>query len=261
MRTSALVVLTVILVLAVPVLSHASPIEVDILSDNGRQYLSIPFKDYSADGTQITKKYLEAVKGRNYTIAIRNNLPERIGVVIAVDGRNIISGRKSYLKQNERMYIIEPYGQSSFEGWRTDMKTVHRFYFTSEADSYSARTFDDSSAMGVIAVAVFREKPRPQALKKERRAAAGYPGDAPAPARSENKAAESDSAGTGFGQENYAPAVEVQFEPWSVPVQKVIVKYEWHDVLCKKGLINCHSAGRNRLWHEEFAPIPPNYPR
>jgi hypothetical protein len=37
-------------------------------------------------------------KGENYSIVIRNNTPERIGVVIAVDGRNIITGEKSFLK-------------------------------------------------------------------------------------------------------------------------------------------------------------------
>ena len=50
--------------------------------------------------------------------------------------------------------------------------TVHKFYFTDTADSYSVRTFEDSTAMGVIAVAVYREKERPQPLYQSKQATA-----------------------------------------------------------------------------------------
>lgn len=36
-------------------------------------------------------------------IAVRNLLDRKIGVVVAVDGRNIISGKKSWLGNSERM--------------------------------------------------------------------------------------------------------------------------------------------------------------
>ena len=60
------------------------------------------------------KVYAEAARGDQYTILVRNRLARRVGVVLAVDGRNIISGQKSWLKNNERMYILEPYGEGEF---------------------------------------------------------------------------------------------------------------------------------------------------
>jgi|GEM_PF-3322003 len=46
----------------------------------------------------------EAVKGYHCRIVVRNKLNRRVGVVVAVAGRNIIPGQKSWLKNNERMY-------------------------------------------------------------------------------------------------------------------------------------------------------------
>ena len=96
------------------------------------------------------------IRDSNYSVQIRNRSNERIGVVIAVDGRNVISGDRSNLSPNERMYVLGPYQQESYEGWRTGKNRVNRFYFTDEGDSY-AGAWDDYSAMGVIAVAAFRE--------------------------------------------------------------------------------------------------------
>ena len=102
--------------------------------------------------------YLEAVKGQRYSIQVTNKSDRRIGIVIAVDGRNIIDGKKSDLRRNERMYIIGPYGTNTFEGWRTGMDRTNRFYFTEQSDSYAEKVFADASAMGTIALAVYREK-------------------------------------------------------------------------------------------------------
>ncbi len=53
----------------------------------------------------------------------------RVGVVVAVDGRNIISGKQSWLRNDERMYILEPYGVGEFKGWRTSLDSINRRYF------------------------------------------------------------------------------------------------------------------------------------
>ncbi|HDK81998.1 MAG TPA: hypothetical protein ENH31_05445, partial [Nitrospirae bacterium] len=166
MRYTILAVLSIVFMLsAVPAYAHrGSDVDISIISDNGKEFLAIPFREHRKGRTHVVKKYLEAVKGDNYSIVIRNRTSYRIGVVIAVDGRNIISGKKSYLKSSERMYIVGPHGRTRLEGWRTDLDTVHRFYFTDKGDSYSIRTFNDSSAMGVITVAAFREKKRPEIL-------------------------------------------------------------------------------------------------
>ena len=72
--------------------------------------------------------------------------------------------------------------------------------------------------------------------------------------------AKDQAAGTGFGEGQYSPTVRVAFDPERKPVQKTLVKYEWRETLCRKGIINCGQEGRNRLWDEgEYAPFPPGH--
>ena len=263
MKTATAVILGIVmLVIAVPALaSRGNNVDLEVVSDRGTVFQLIPHKEYSTGATQVFKRYLEAQKGENYSLLIRNHVSERIGVVIAVDGRNIITGKKSFLSSSEMMYIVEPYGQARLEGWRTSDEKVNRFYFTSSADSYSVKTFSDTSAMGVIAVAVFREKQWPAVLYEQGNASGKAQGaPAPSAARSEAKRSAKDEAGTGFGNEHYSPVVKVEFEPESIPVEKFLVKYEWRHELCKKGIIQCRPEARNRLWdRDEYAPYPPGY--
>src|SRR3990172_12246844 len=127
-------------------------VAIEVVSDRGTVFQAIPHKDYRTGGTRVSKRYLEAHKGENYGIVITNRTPERVGVVIAVDGRNIITGKRSDLGNTESMYIVNAYETARYDGWRTSQEQVHRFYFTDAADSYSVKTFADSSAMGVIAM-------------------------------------------------------------------------------------------------------------
>ncbi len=238
-------------------------VDIEIVSESGSNFLTIPHKDFTKGGTHIIKKYLEARRGENYGVVIRNMTPNRIGVVIAVDGRNIISGKKSDLKNGEDMYIVNAYEHGKYDGWRTASDKVHKFYFTETADSYAVRTFSDSTAMGVIAVAIYREKERPKLLYEQKRLdnAPAAP-SAESSTRGKAGAARDESAGTGFGDEQYSPVIRVAFEPNLMPVQKTLVKYEWREVLCRKGILNCRQEPKNRLWDEdEFAPYPPGYPR
>lgn len=230
--------------------SIGNAVDVQIRSDSGRTLLLFPV----ATRFPNRKVYAEAVKGDHYSIIIHNLLNRRVGVVVAVDGRNIISGKKSWLRNDERMYILEPYGQGEFKGWRTSLDSINRFYFTEIADSYAA-AFHDESAMGVIAVAVYpevqrREEPADlsQALPKSGQRAA--PSAKP----------EGESAGTGFGREEYSPARVVAFEPEGTAAEKIYIKYEWRSTLCWRGIVPCGSVKppRNRMWDDgDFAPPPP----
>ncbi len=238
-------------------------VSIEIVSQSGSAFLCIPHRDFWEGGTHIIKQYLEARRGENYGIVIHNMTPERIGVVIAVDGRNIISGKKSDLKNTEAMYIVDSYGYGEYEGWRTSSDRVHKFYFTDMADSYAMRTFGDSTAMGVIAVTVYREKESPQ-LRYEQEKRDFRPAAPSADLSAQGKAAKAkdESAGTGFGDEQYSPVIRVAFEPESAPIQKTLFKYEWSEVLCRKGILICKGKALNRLWDEDsYAPFPPGYQR
>jgi hypothetical protein len=249
-----------------PVYPHGSDrfereVSIEVVSESGGTFLSIPHRDFWEGGSHIIKQYLEVRRSENYGIVIHDMTPERIGVVIAIDGRNIISGNKSDLKNNEAMYIVDGNDYGEYDGWRTSGDRVHQFYFTDAGDSYAMRTFSDSSAMGVIPVAVYREKERPRPLDEQERRDNIYPAPAPGSAlKGKMGAAREKSAGTGFGDEHYSSTILVAFEPEASPVQKTLLKYEWRETLCRKGIIDCRHEPHNRLWDEEaYASFPPGY--
>ncbi len=269
MKTIISIVLAVIISAAqVFAGSIGDSVDVRIVSDNAGE---APLYPVSAR-YPAKKVYAEAVKGENYKISVRNKLGRRVGVVIAVDGRNIVSGKKSWLRNNERMYILEPHASYEYSGWRSGQDQINRFYFTEVPDSYAA-AFGDQSAMGVIAVAVYPEvqryepsqqlrsqssdsvMPPPPSTASERRKSAA-PSSPSAKAESADRA-----AGTGYGRSEYSPSHTVAFDPESRSVENIYIKYEWRNTLCQKGIINCsrpYSKPNNRLWDNGgYAPPPP----
>lgn len=259
-----------IIVFLFPVVSSAhvsrdGTVDVRIISDKRgelAQYQTFP--PFRHDGRYF---YVEASKGERYSIQITNRSERRVGVVISVDGRNIINGIKSDLRRNERMYIIGPHETNTFEGWRTALDRTNRFYFTEQSDSYAEKVFAEASAMGTIAVVVFRERvheampywDRPSAMREapDASAAPKAQGESLSSHRAERKKGE--QAGTGFGETIYSPSRYVQFEPENTAADKVVMKYEWRSELCKKGVIGC--GPKNRFWPEsqEFAPVPRDF--
>ena len=250
-------------------------VEVRIVTDDGRTLPTYPVKTKMA----LKKVYAEATKGDHYRIEVRNRLNRRVGLVIAVDGRNIISGEKSLLKNSEQMYILEAYGSGEFAGWRTGQDRINRFYFTDIPDSYAA-AFGDESAMGVITVAVYPEvqryEPPPipmsqQAPAWQRNYESNSAGtaDRAAPAAPAGKVMDKktkaeramEGAGTGYGREQYSPVETVAFEAGSRAAETIHFKYEWRATLCRLGVVSCtvppHRPS-NRLWDNGgYAPPPP----
>jgi hypothetical protein len=254
-------------------------VEVQIVTDDGRTLPTYLVKMRHG----VRKVYAEAIKGDHYRIEVKNRLNRRVGLVIAVDGRNIISGTRSWLKNNERMYILEPYGSGEFAGWRTAQDRINRFYFTDVPDSYAA-AFGDESAMGVIAIALYPEVYRYEPQIPLSRTAPSWPrGDegkvggsadkaetAPAaredsgkPMKEKDARSEQalESAGTGYGRGEYSPSQVVAFEPEKRAVETIYLKYEWRSTLCKLGVVECATPPRrppNRFWDNGgYAPPPP----
>lgn len=235
-------------------------VEVEVISDRGRTLPQYPVRE-GREGTY--RAYVEATRGQRYSVQIRNRTNQRIGVVIAVDGRNIISGSRSNLRPDERMYVLGPYQQERYEGWRTGRNRVNRFYFTDAGDSY-AGAWGDYSAMGVIAVAAFREAVRYQPLPGVQEGG-DQRGLRRAPSSAEGAAPRSQAEpGTGYGEEEWSPSRRVEFDPERQPFARFFLKYAWRETLCRQGVIeNCYGGGRrpprNRFWDEDdqYAPPPP----
>jgi hypothetical protein len=105
-----------------------------------------------------SRRYFQAYAGRNYSLVLRNNSAERVGVLISVDGLNVVSGSKSGLRGTEPMYVLGPYESATIDGWRTSLNDIRRFVFVDEARSYASRTGQANGDMGWIRVLAFREQ-------------------------------------------------------------------------------------------------------
>jgi len=237
-------------------LASASPVSIEIIDANGQVFREFPVN--ARDGA--LRSYLQAEKGARYQVRVRNTTGERLGLVIAVDGRNIINGAKSELSGSEPMYVLAPYGTQDYAGWRANLDAINEFYFTDWSGSY-AEAFGDRSARGVIAVAVYGEvSPSPPVYYDERERSAdsaGRPAPSAVPSARSDAAAEK-SAGTGYGERRADHAVEVDFVARSNADSRHFIKYEWRETLCRKRLIEC--GDKNRFWDEStlgFAPPPP----
>jgi len=219
--------------------AYGGNIDINVISDSGK---TLPA--YFNDSKNNSYRYfLEAQKGEAYVIQVTNNFSRRVGLVIAIDGRNIISGKKSWLKNNEKMYILNPGETAEYNGWRTSLDTINRFYFTKAKNSY-AGAFDDNSSLGLIAVAVY-----PERMVMEQHISA--PSAMKTMARMDYL-----STGTGFGKEELSPSRKIHFESEPIALEKTLFKYEWRETLCKKGIITC-SKEKDRLWNEGFVQPPP----
>lgn len=230
------------------------PVILSVQSDNQGKLPEFPITTNSTH----YRAYIQATQNDRYQLHVVNNSNQRVGLVIAVDGRNIISGKQSWLANHERMYILDPHDGADYEGWRTGTNQTNRFYFTEAGNSYAA-AWGDSSAMGVIAMAVYAERPRPrpQVYRKDgggRGLLGEVESSAPAAAA---------PPGTGFGENTYSPSTTVSFEPSPEPLEKIFLKYEWRETLCRKGILRecAYDKGKssNRLWPQDegFAPPPP----
>jgi hypothetical protein len=237
----------------------ASPVVVEIVGADGRRFREIPIN--VRDGA--VRSYLQAEKGARYEVRVRNTGGERVGLVIAVDGRNIINGRKSDLGRDEPMYVLDAWDTRSYAGWRANLEAINEFYFTDWRDSY-AEAFGDRSARGVIAIAVYREVPPPPPVHLHQRGehearedAAPAASAAPADGVREKSARRADSAGTGYGDRRIDRAIEVNFVAQDSAERRHFIKYEWRETLCRKQVVDCGET--NRFWDESalgFAPPP-----
>lgn len=231
----------------------ASPVVVEIVDSDGRAFHEFPLQAARA-GDGATRSYLQAEKGARYAVRVRNTGGERLGLVIAVDGRNIIDGRKSGLGRDEPMYVLDAWDTQSYAGWRANLDAINEFYFTDWSDSY-AEAFGDRTARGVIAIAVYREVPPPTRLYREAPPATSA---APAESARDSSARKDASAGTGYGDRRVERAVEVAFIARQEAPSRHFIKYEWRETLCRKHVIECGEP--NRFWDEStlgFVPPPP----
>jgi len=197
------------------------------------------------------RRYVVGKPGNEYAIRVRNGRPGRILAVMSVDGVNVITGDTASSQQSG--YVLSPYESTEIAGWRTSLSRTAAFYFTSLPDSYAARTGRPDN-VGVIGVAVFRERARPIALEEFRRKDAtrdaGRAESQPAPAAADNAPADAKAAasgsvaqsiqerlGTGHGRSETSYASYTRFERASdTPAETIAIYYDSYENLLAQGV-------------------------
>lgn len=223
------------------------PVNVEIYDRTAGQVLPV----YWHDG----ERFVAGEPGHEYEIRIRNREHSRVLAVTSVDGVNVITGRTAAPDQGG--YVMDPRGQLQIDGWRKNMNEVAAFYFTSLPDSYAARTGRPDN-VGVIGVALFRERIAYPVTRERDSVAAAEAEPRPAPSLPESRSAQGtvapsgqDSAGgmlgklqkderlgTGHGQRRDSGATYTHFERASDQPDAVIrIFYDSRRNLVARGVI------------------------
>jgi len=100
--------------------------------------------------------WVAGTPGARYAIEIRNRLAERLLAVTSVDGVNVVSGEDA--AWNQPGYVFNAGERYEVTGWRKSDAEVAAFTFTDASNSYAERTGRPAN-VGVIGIAIFRERP------------------------------------------------------------------------------------------------------
>jgi hypothetical protein len=207
--------------------------------------------------------------GQRYNIRIRNNGPQRVEVVLAVDGRDAVSGQTTDLV-NHRGHVIAPHGSVRVQGFRQSMSSVASFRFTDPSNSYSGR-MGTPHRVGAITLAAYPERtfledrpiaipdrrwrgesgPPPPATKRPTHAHRGQPmpDDAAAPHAGESRSARDrivapwprprqNNLGTQYGESRTSRVMEVDFhrQNRTRAAQRITVRYDDAQGLRARGI-------------------------
>jgi hypothetical protein len=121
---------------------------VDIVTRSDGQVLPV----YPSGG----RNWVVGTPGQEYAIRFCNTTPGRVLAVMSVDGVNVITGDTASPSQSG--YVLNSYECADISGWRKNMSRTAAFYFAELPDAYATRTGRPEN-VGVIGVAVFRERP------------------------------------------------------------------------------------------------------
>jgi hypothetical protein len=239
---------------------HAGP-DVEILVDG------VPRTRYAHAG----RWYVEAVKGREYAILLRNPYPVRVAVALSVDGLNTIDARETTAR-DARKWVLAPHQTVTIRGWQTSRSEARRFEFTTEEASYG-QALGKTANLGVVSAVFFKERASlAMRLREQERQSADSSG-APAPSlaapaspesRAMGKAEQNEYAATGMGERTEHVVEQVRLDLESAPAASISVRYEFRPQLVRLGIIPAPGTidplrrrERARGFESGYCPEPP----
>ena len=203
--------------------------------------------DILVGGTPLTEHhhngrlYVEALKGREYAIRLRNPYDTRVAVALSVDGLNTIDARQS-TAHSARKWVLGPRETVVISGWQVSGTAARRFEFTTEERSYG-QALGKTANLGVITAVFFRERvatvtgrTRADSARDASEAAAEAPApQASAPGASRRAAEE--YAATGMGRRTDHSVEQVWMDLEDVPAATVNIRYEFRPQLVRLGIL------------------------
>ncbi len=236
---------------ATPEPASAGLVDVSVVNRASGERLKV----YTHEGNY----YVAGRPGDRYAIRVHNRSGGRVLTVVSVDGVNVVTGQTASPHQGG--YVLSPYEAHEITGWRKSLEQIAAFYFTALPDSYAARTGRPGN-VGVIGVAVFRERvERPSVSLSKMRAA-----DAPSPAAESSgmgaanapmRRQRDERIGTGHGERENSQVTTTEFRRDSrAPAQVVTLYYDSYPNLVARGIIPTRPAQRPNPFPGQFAPDP-----
>ena len=211
--------------------------------------------------------YIEARKGKEYAIRLRNPYPVRVAVALSVDGLNTIDARET-TAATARKWVLDPHETVVISGWQTSRTQARRFEFTTEEKSYG-HALGKTANLGVISAVFFKERVVKlyQEPSKDRARRQPAPtesmADAPIGARDESRAKE-EYAATGMGRRTDHAVYDVWLNLEDAPSQAINIRYEFRPQLVKLGVLPPVPTAdallrreRARGFEPGFCPEPP----
>lgn len=200
-----------------------------------------PLTEYQQSGTT----YIEALRGRDFSIRITNPTGYRVAVALSVDGLNTIDAKHTTAWSASK-WVLEPYETADIEGWQVNDRAARRFFFTGEHNSYGA-ALGQTQNLGIIEAVFYREQRRYAETWKQdelqRRGDAQSGAAPPSPRAQAPKSGalaqpkdEDEYAATGMGRHTRHEVEQVSVDLDPNPVAHISLRYEFRPQLVKLGV-------------------------
>jgi hypothetical protein len=210
--------------------------------------------------------YVAGEPGRRYRIELQSHRGDRVLGVVSVDGINAISGDTARWSQTG--YVLDGYAGYAVLGWRKSDEQVASFFFTDPGQSYAGLTGRPDN-VGVIGVAVFRERVRIAVREPEQAATPMEPAPAMETATAAPQAAKAaplsrraladdgSPLGTGHGEREHSLVHTVDFERAAdTPDEVIAIYYDTRARLVARGILPSAPIHAPQAFPGHYAPDP-----